>query len=309
MAELNEKKRSVDYKEANIIFHDFESDHYDDKWAIRYDNDMQEFVLRKFRKLRKSDFKPGSKVLEIGCGTGYFMLNLAAAGKFDICYGCDISEGMVKKSADNAREMGIKADIRTADAENLPYEDGTFDIVIGHAVLHHLPSIERGLWEVFRVLKPNGYAVFAGEPSISGEIVSKAVKGLTSKGISLYAKAGGRLGKRSIRFRDYSKVEKDQVKELESIVDIHTFDPEKLCETAWNVGFRKVYYESEELLSSAIGWFFRVVEGTVSEENITDRWRWGAYRTFMRMKKVDELIYKVIPHRCFYNILICMEKA
>ena len=51
-----------------------------------------------------------------------------------------------------------------ADAEGIPYDDNTFDLVVGHAVLHHIPDVEKSLREVLRVLKPGGRFVFAGEP-------------------------------------------------------------------------------------------------------------------------------------------------
>lgn len=46
------------------------------------------------------------------------------------------------------------------DAENLPFEDASFDVVYGHAMVHHLPNVDRFLRGVFRVLKPGGKAVF-----------------------------------------------------------------------------------------------------------------------------------------------------
>ena len=45
---------------------------------------------------------------------------------------------------------------RVADAEGIPYDDDTFDLVVGHAVLHHIPDVEQSLREVLRVLKPGG---------------------------------------------------------------------------------------------------------------------------------------------------------
>ena len=64
---------------------------------------------------------------------------------------------------------GFDVDGRVADAERIPYDDDTFDLVVGHAVLHHIPDVELALREVLRVLKPGGRFVFAGEPTPIGD--------------------------------------------------------------------------------------------------------------------------------------------
>ena len=81
----------------------------------------------------------------------------------------DLSPGMVKVATRNGRNLGLDIDGRVADAEGIPYEDDTFDLVVGHAVLHHIPDVELSLREVIRVLKPGGRFVFAGEPTTVGK--------------------------------------------------------------------------------------------------------------------------------------------
>ena len=66
-----------------------------------------------------------------------------------------------------------------ADAERIPYDDGTFDLVVGHAVLHHIPDVEQSLREVLRVLKPGGRFVFAGEPTRLGDFVARRLSRAT----------------------------------------------------------------------------------------------------------------------------------
>ena len=53
----------------------------------------------------------------------------------------------------NASELGLDVEGRVADAESIPYDDATFDLVVGHAVLHHIPDVELALREVLRVLQ------------------------------------------------------------------------------------------------------------------------------------------------------------
>ena len=56
-----------------------------------------------------------------------------------------------------------------ADAEDLPFPDESFDLVLGHAVLHHIPDLDRAAAEFMRVLRPGGTVVFCGEPSANGD--------------------------------------------------------------------------------------------------------------------------------------------
>ena len=301
----------MDIKEANLVFHDETSRDYDRKWAIRFDADMAEFVLAKFELGLGGPFPRGVRIMEIGCGTGYAMLNLGLAGVLEEAWGCDISQGMLDVCGDNAQSLGIKAHLQQADAESLPYEDGSFDLVIGHAVLHHLPDLDASFREIHRVLKPGGRCVVAGEPTVVGHRLARVAKATASFALKWYARLGGRLGKRRIELRAYDAAaspEDHELQELEFMVDIHNFRPRELCDMARKAGFSAVRFESEELISSFIGWMIRTVEGSVSEENISDRWRWGAYNTYKRVRRWDEKLYPCLPRGWFYNLIIYLEK-
>lgn len=301
----------MDVKEANIVFHDETSREYDHKWAIRFDDDMAGFVLSKFELGLGEPFPRGMKVMEIGCGTGYAMLNLGLAGVLEEAWGCDISQGMLDVCRDNAERLGIKVHLKQADAERLPYDDESFDLVIGHAVLHHLPDLRASLREIHRVLKQGGRCIVAGEPTVAGHRLARVAKGLANFGIKWYARLGGRLAKKRVEFRRYHPSDgpvDHELQELEFMVDIHTFRPRELCEMAREAGFREARFESEELLSSFVGWIFRTVENSVSEDNISDRWRWGAYNTYKRVRSWDERLYQYLPHEWFYNLILCLRK-
>lgn len=92
-------------------------------------------------------------VLEVGCGNGWY------SGKFGRAFGVDISMESLKKRHDQS------AVAIAADAERLPFNDNSFSFVYGFAILHHLESIERGLAEIHRVLKPGGRIAFGSENS------------------------------------------------------------------------------------------------------------------------------------------------
>ena len=55
---------------------------------------------------------------------------------------------MVEAAKANARRLGFEIEGRVGDAEHLPYDDGEFDLVVGHAVIHHIPDVELALREI-----------------------------------------------------------------------------------------------------------------------------------------------------------------
>lgn len=100
----------------------------------------------------------GRRVLEYGCGTGGHSLEIAQRG--GIVTGIDISEVGVSMAEAKAREQGLgNATYRVMDAEHLEFPDGSFDVVIGEGILHHL-NLEKAYGEISRVLAPGGQAIF-----------------------------------------------------------------------------------------------------------------------------------------------------
>jgi len=99
-------------------------------------------------------------VLDLGCGEGYLSRLLAIKGAAKVV-GIDISSERIKLAAMLAKNEDLKnVEHVCCDAEHIPMQDKSFDIVLGTAILHHL-DIEKTLKEIHRVLKPTGRAVFA----------------------------------------------------------------------------------------------------------------------------------------------------
>lgn len=100
------------------------------------------------------DMVPGDRVLDVGCGPGYFALRLKDMG---LCVtGIDVSTEMVARARDNAEEFGAEADFRVMDAQDMDLPDAIFDFVLSRNVLWNLPEPERAYREMFRVLRPGG---------------------------------------------------------------------------------------------------------------------------------------------------------
>ncbi len=132
-----------DRKLANVLYHDWEAASYDDKWSISYDERCITYAADRFRHAAGDARWPYGRALELGCGTGFFLLNLMQAGLTARGSVTDLSPGMVAAALRNAENLGLDVDGRVADAEQIPYDDATFDVVVGHAVLHHIPTSTR----------------------------------------------------------------------------------------------------------------------------------------------------------------------
>ena len=114
------------------------------------------------------EIENGMTVLELGCGTGSMW-----AGKNELIKKCsklilsDFSEGMLEKTKETLKgQEGITYEV--IDIQDIPYESGTFDIVIANMMLYHVPDLFKGLSEVRRVLKADGkfYCATYGENGI-----------------------------------------------------------------------------------------------------------------------------------------------
>src|SRR3712207_1210481 len=156
-------------RDVNTRYHDDAASSYDAKWGIDFGPGGLEQVIGKLGKVLPADVWPAGDALEVGAGTGYFSLNLALAGRVKRATCTDISPGMIDVLEGNARRLGLDVEAVACDAEALPFADGSFDLVIGHAVLHHLPDLGHAFAEFHRVLRPGGWLAFCGEPSRLGD--------------------------------------------------------------------------------------------------------------------------------------------
>ncbi len=140
-------------RDANTRYHDVAADSYDSKWGIDFGEIGRNQVLGKLRKLLGSELQDGfDRSLEIGAGTGYFSSTCCRPGSSRNATCTDISPGMLSTLNRNAERLGVQVRTARADAESLPFADQSFDLVLGHAVLHHLPNLRRAFAEFHRVL-------------------------------------------------------------------------------------------------------------------------------------------------------------
>src|SRR5829696_3611330 len=162
--------------DVNRRYHDVAAAEYDTKWGIDFGAIGRAQVLGKVEKLLGRNPGPFARSLEIGSGTGYFSLNLLQAGVVASAVCTDVSPGMLATLRANAERLGLDVETAACDAAELPFEDASFDLVLGHAVLHHLPELDRAFRGFQRVLRPGGVLMFAGEPSHHGDRIAAVPK-------------------------------------------------------------------------------------------------------------------------------------
>lgn len=102
------------------------------------------------------DDAKGKQVLEIGTGQGTDLAMFAKHGA--ICTGVDLTERHLELSRQRFDLYCLEARFLRGDAENLPLESNSVDIVYSYGVIHHTPNIEAAIREIYRVLKPGGQA-------------------------------------------------------------------------------------------------------------------------------------------------------
>jgi ubiquinone/menaquinone biosynthesis C-methylase UbiE len=100
----------------------------------------------------------GKKILEYGCGEGSFAFLLAEQG--GLVTGFDISDFAIQQAKNEAARRKLNIIFLVMDAENLEFDDRSFDLVCGSGILHHL-LLDRSLGEIKRVLVKGGRGVFA----------------------------------------------------------------------------------------------------------------------------------------------------
>jgi SAM-dependent methyltransferase len=298
-------RRADEIRDVNTRYHDVAAESYDSKWGIDFGKVGQGQVVGKLRKLLGSAAltRGFDRSLEVGAGTGYFSLNLLRAGVVREATCTDISPGMVRTLAANAERLGLEVRALRADAESLPFRDQSFDLVLGHAVLHHLPDLERAFSEFHRVLRPGGAIVFAGEPSRVGDRLAAIPK----RGAIAVAPAWRRV----LRVAPQPPPSRGPGSEnrddhgLEPAVDIHAFSPEDLVALARAAGFVDARVRGEELLANWFGWFNRALEATADPADVPMLWRQYAFRGYLLLQQVDErLLEPLLPPAIFYNLLV-----
>jgi SAM-dependent methyltransferase len=300
-------QRTDDILDVNRRYHDVAAGEYDTKWGVDYGGIGRAQVLGKVEKLLGPRPGPFARALEIGAGTGYFTLNLMQEGVIRDGVCTDVSPGMLAALRANAGRLGLGVETVEADAAALPFPDASFDLVLGHAVLHHLPELDRAFAEFLRVLQPGGTLLFAGEPSRRGDRLAALPKRAGLAAAPLWRRL---VGARPAPPSGPSPGDPDDDHGLEGLVDQHAFVPDELARHARAAGFTGVQVRGEELVANWFGWFNRSLEATAAPESIPRAWFLYAYHGYIALQKLDaRLLEPHLPAGGFYNLMLVARKA
>ena len=120
----------------------------------------------------------GGKVLEIAPGPGYFCIELAKLGNFQIT-GLDISKSFVEIAQRNAARAGLQIDFRQGNASAMPFQDNTFDFTFCQAAFKNFSEPVQAIAEMYRVLRPGGRSVISDlRRDAPAEEIEQEVRGM-----------------------------------------------------------------------------------------------------------------------------------
>jgi SAM-dependent methyltransferase len=139
-------KRKIDWKS---FFQNLYLQNYEPFRRSGYGSELALLLRKLVVKRAKEKFHRGGKTLDIGCGIGNF------ADYFQDYFGIDI----IKSALEELKIKHQKNNVLVSDAENLPFKKESFSFIIAVEVLQYIRDKEKFFDEIFRVMKPNSYAV------------------------------------------------------------------------------------------------------------------------------------------------------
>lgn len=160
-----------------------------DRDASGYDQSTKYAAVRAgYRSIADEALRSKFKTwLDIGCGTGAFLLMLGQQIEDAKLFGIDLSDQMIKVAR---TKLGEKADLRVSDSEELPFENEQFDLITCTYSFHHYPNPVATLMEMRRVLSPTGRIIIA-DPTIFAplrQIINLLVPAMKDGTVRCYSK-------------------------------------------------------------------------------------------------------------------------
>jgi len=132
----------------------------------------------------------GARVLEVAPGPGYLAIEMARLGRLQVT-GLDISRTFVEIARERAREAGVNVEFRQGDVAHMPFETGSFDLVVCQAAFKNFPLPLSALAEMHRVLRVGGTALIHDmSRDATHDDIDREVKGMGLGRISTFTTKG-----------------------------------------------------------------------------------------------------------------------
>jgi ubiquinone/menaquinone biosynthesis C-methylase UbiE len=287
--------------ELQLAFHEVECRTYDERFGISYDEASARDAAAEATRL----LGPGAlgRVLDVGCGTGYLGLGLAAAGRVDELHLVDLSPGMLGRAQANGRRLGVDAHLVRASAAALPYPDGSFDAVVSRGVLHHLHDVPVALREWRRVVRPGGPVLALSEPTPWADRVGGLAARTTLAGLGAARRVAGAVG-RPLSAHDGEAARQQRFWDLVAMAaNLHTFAPDDLVRLGRAAGFDRVQVRGCGLTSISWAAAYYVLVGELPALAASERAKRRANRVWSALRAVDHgVVERVVPDRLLLTV-------
>ncbi|HEX2026625.1 MAG TPA: class I SAM-dependent methyltransferase [Nitriliruptorales bacterium] len=276
--------------QLQIAFHDVECHTYDARFGIAYDRRTLHDAAREARRLLGG--RPFGRVLDVGCGTGYVGLGLAASQQVGELHATDIAPGMLQRAAANADTLGLRTHLVRATGAQLPYRDGAFDAVVCRGVLHHLHDPVAALREWRRVTRRGGPVVVLSEPTPLADAVGGRVARATLAGLRAVRRAADAVG-RPLSAHDAETARTHGYWDLVAMAaNLHTFTPAQLAALGRDSGFRRVRVRGVGLASIAWAAAYHVLVGELPSLQTSAAARRRAGLVWTTLRRLDAAVFE-----------------
>ncbi len=150
--------------------------YYDEKYGRDGDPSQQfSFAVRRGKVVRMLGPRPG-RVLDVGCGPGVMVGPVIERG--GTLTGVDLSPEMVAAASKRAKALGVadRCEFKTGSADQLPFDDDSFDAVTAMGVLEYVPDDAKALAEMARVVRPGGVVIVTVPGTVTRSNVTRSVR-------------------------------------------------------------------------------------------------------------------------------------
>lgn len=208
---------------------------------------IKEYVKIIISRLRSVTIIPEhARVLDVGASVGRFTIACNHLGY--VCEGVEPNKISIFKAKEISKQLNIPIPIKEGDAESIPYDDNSFDVVIASSVIEHVLDVEKSFDEMYRVLKPGGIFWFSTASSMcprQGEI----------RGFPFFGWYPDFL---KLRIMNWAKRERPSLVGYANYPAIHWFTPSKARKLLKKSGFKKVYDRWDLRGESESGRLYRI---------------------------------------------------